>query len=140
MYKRQVTGNKINWLDAKLTGELISSKNIGSRPLYGTYATDNNADFKHDIEQWAIENGIDIEWTATPSLLKDIYYNLVHNGVGNVILTAFLLFISSMIAWFVLRAKGRSIRLLGGEMCIRDSTYSFRYSSRQRSRDGKEDC
>ncbi|MFQ9597660.1 MAG: hypothetical protein ACLRZG_07750 [Streptococcus sp.] len=56
----------------------------------------------------------DIEWTATPSLLKDIYYNLVHNGVGNVILTAFLLFISSMIAWFVLRAKGRSIRLLGG--------------------------
>lgn len=109
-----VTGNKINWLDAKLTGELISSKNIGSRPLYGTYATDNNADFKHDIEQWAIENGIDIEWTATPSLLKDIYYNLVHNGVGNVILTAFLLFISSMIAWFVLRAKGRSIRLLGG--------------------------
>ena len=41
-----VTGNKINWLDAKLTGELISSKNIGSRPLYGTYATDNNADFK----------------------------------------------------------------------------------------------
>ena len=45
-----VTGNKINWLDAKLTGELISSKNIGSRPLYGTYATDNNADFKHDIE------------------------------------------------------------------------------------------
>ncbi|MFR0742801.1 MAG: hypothetical protein ACLSHE_13425 [Roseburia sp.] len=101
-------------VDAKLTGELISSKNIGSRPLYGTYATDNNADFKHDIEQWAIENGIDIEWTATPSLLKDIYYNLVHNGVGNVILTAFLLFISSMIAWFVLRAKGRSIRLLGG--------------------------
>ena len=82
-----VTGNKINWLDAKLTGELISSKNIGSRPLYGTYATDNNADFKHDIEQWAIENGIDIEWTATPSLLKDIYYNLVHNGVGNVTLT-----------------------------------------------------
>ena len=109
-----IEGNKINWLDAKLTGELLSSKNIGNRSLYGTYATDSNKNFDQDLEEWAMENGVDIEWMVEPSLLKNVYYSLVHKGTGNVILTDFLLFVSSLIAWFVLRAKGRSIRLLGG--------------------------
>ena len=37
----------------------------------------------------------------------------MHNGVGNVILTA-LLFISVLLTWFISHSKGRSIRLLGG--------------------------
>lgn len=48
------------------------------------------------------------------TVYKSLYYNLVHNGVGNVILTALLLFISVLLTWFISHSKGRSIRLLGG--------------------------
>lgn len=109
-----VKNDKIYWLDSKLKGEIVSSQQIENRPLYGTYSMNQDENMKKEISQWAYDNGISIEWSIEPPLIKSIYYNLVHNGIGNVILTAFLLFVSSLISWFVLHAKGRSIRLLGG--------------------------
>lgn len=109
-----IDNNKIKWLDSSLEGRLISSKDIGNRPLYGNYAVKGNQNFKQDIENWANDNGITIQWLRKVPFIKSLYYNLVHNGVGNVILTALLLFISVLLTWFISHSKGRSIRLLGG--------------------------
>lgn len=98
----------------KFRGKLISSKDIGNRPLYGNYAVKGNQNFKQDIENWANDNGITIQWLRKVSFIKSLYYNLVHNGVGNVILTVLLLFISVLLTWFISHSKGRSIRLLSG--------------------------
>lgn len=109
-----VDNEKIYWLDSQLKGELISSTDIGTSPLYGTYSMRGSNEFKNEINEWAYENDIPISWLPNPSILKNIYYYLIHNGVGNAIITAFLLFLTTLIAWFVTHAKARTIRLLGG--------------------------
>lgn len=109
-----IDNDDIKWLDSSLAGNLISSKNIGNRPLYGNYAVKGDKSFKQDIENWVKDNGISIQWTRKDPFIRSLYYNLVHNGVGNVILTALLLFISTLLAWFISHSRARSIRLLGG--------------------------
>jgi len=54
--KMVVDEQKVKWLDSKLKGELISSREIGSRPLYGTYAIKGNEHFKNEITKWANDN------------------------------------------------------------------------------------
>ena len=109
-----VDNQKIFWLDSNLKGELISSTDIKTRPLYGIYAMQGSDRFKNEIIEWADKNGITISWLANISALRNIYYNLIHNGIGNAIITAFLLFLTTLIAWFVTHAKARTIRFLGG--------------------------
>jgi uncharacterized membrane protein YhaH (DUF805 family) len=36
------------------------------------------------------------------------------NGMGNAVITAFLLLLTALISWFVVHAKSRTLRLLGG--------------------------
>lgn len=109
-----IKNNDIKWLDSNLKGKLISSRNIENRPLYGNYAIDGNEKFKQDIGKWANENGITIQWLNKISFIKRLYYNLVYGGVGNVILTAVLLFIFTLLVWFISHSRARSIRLLEG--------------------------
>lgn len=109
-----VDNQNIYWLDSQLKGNLISSIDIGARPLYGTYAMRGSDNFKKEIIQWTNKNNIPISWLPNSSILKNIYYNLIHNGIGNAIITALLLFLTTLIAWFVAHAKSRTIRLLGG--------------------------
>lgn len=109
-----IDNDNIEWLDSSLKGKLISSEDIGNRPLYGNYAVNGSQSFKQDIENWANDNGITIQWLRKVPFIKSLYYNLVHNGVGNVILTALLLFISALLTWFISHSRARSIRLLGG--------------------------
>ncbi|MBZ4666594.1 DUF6619 domain-containing protein [Mahella sp.] len=109
-----VKDSEIYWLDSSLTGELISSTDMGTRPLYGTYAIQGTENFKNEIDKWCSENGISVSWYLPESFVKIIYSYLVHNGIGNAIMTAFLLFITTLITWFLTHAKARTIRLLGG--------------------------
>lgn len=109
-----IDNQKICWLDSKLKGELISSVDIGTRPLYGTYAMQGSDGFKNKITEWADKNNFTISWLSHPSVFKNIYSNLITNGIGNAIITAFLLLLTTLISWFVTHAKARTIRLLGG--------------------------
>ena len=109
-----IKNSDIYWLDSSLTGNLISSTDMGTRPLYGTYAIKGTENFKNEINKWCDENGMSIYWYTQQNFAKVIYSYLVYNGIGNAIITAFLLFIATMIAWFITHAKARTIRLLGG--------------------------
>lgn len=109
-----IDNHKIYWLDSKFTGNLISSTDIGSKPLNGTYAMHGSDKFKNEITKWANENKITISWYLKSSVSKIVYNYLIHKGIGNAIITACLLFLATLIAWFVNHAKARTIRLLGG--------------------------
>src|SRR5699024_1299047 len=95
-----IKNSDIYWLDSSLTGNLISSTDMGTRPLYGTYAIKGTENFKNEINKWCDENGMSISWYTQQNFAKVIYSYLVYNGIGNAIITAFLLFIATMIAWF----------------------------------------
>jgi len=113
-----IEDDKISWLDVNLTGELISSTEIGARPLYGTYAMEGADNFKIEIDKWAHENDLTIHWLKTPSQLLNIWI-FISNGIGNAVLTSFLLFLSSIVAWFITHAKARAIRFQAGISHIR---------------------
>lgn len=114
-----VEGQKIYWLDSKYTGELISSKNIGSRPLFGVYTVSESLGFRDELSEWANQNGISVLWYLRTPMLKVLYDNLQYQGIGNATLTAFLLFLTTLIGWFVAHAKARAVRFLGGVSCRR---------------------
>ncbi|MGL4761663.1 MAG: DUF6619 domain-containing protein [Sarcina sp.] len=109
-----IENGKIQWFSSKFNGELISSNNMRVEPLYGKYSMDENEAFKNDLIKWANENNIIINWINKSSIIKEVYYNLVHNSMGNAIITAFLLFLTTLVGWFISKAKGRTIRLVGG--------------------------
>ena len=109
-----IDNGEIDWLDPSLSGELIPSTDIGIRPLYGTYAMRGSSDFKNEILQWAEKNGLVFSWYLKTPIMKVAYNYLVHNGIGNAIITAFLLLWATLIAWYVNHARARAIRLLGG--------------------------
>lgn len=105
--------NNIKWLDSNLKGHLISSDQIHAIPLYGVYAMKRDNSFKIEVSNWAESNGISITWIKSIST-KAFLTSYLYNGMGNAVITAFLLFISIIITWFVKNAKNRSIRLQGG--------------------------
>lgn len=109
-----IKNNNVYWLDNNLVGTLISSDEIGSRPLYGTYALQGSEFYKNQISEWAEKNGFVISWYIPDNLFRVAYSYLIQNGIGNAILTAFLLFFITLIVWFISHAKSRAIRLLGG--------------------------
>ncbi|MDE7416479.1 MAG: hypothetical protein K2N44_09290, partial [Lachnospiraceae bacterium] len=109
-----IENGKIQWLDMELFGDLISSKDMGNRAIYGTYAVKGTDNIKDKISEWANRNDIAILWNAQNNFVRIVYGYLVRSGIGNAIVTAFLLYIATLIAWFVVHARARSIRLLGG--------------------------
>ena len=109
-----IAGKKIDWIDFKMEGHLIESKEIGNRPLYGIYSVKDNKQMKQDLENWANNNGLQIHWLSPPSLTKMLSTYLLQNGIGNTVITAFMLLLSAIVSWFVVHSKTRAYRLLGG--------------------------
>ncbi len=108
-----IIGKKISWLEPNLKGELIPSTEIGERPLYGMYSIKGSDNLKNDLNNWAIENELKINWEQDQNSFPNFYYFL-SNGIGNAILTAFLLFLTTIIMWFVINSRSRSIRYQNG--------------------------
>lgn len=109
-----VSEKKIDWIDFNMDGNLIDSREIGNRPLYGIYSVKDTKEMKQDLENWAKNNGLQIHWLLPHSPVKIFSIYLLQNGVGNTVITATLLLLAAIISWFVVHAKTRAYRLLGG--------------------------
>lgn len=109
-----VENQKIRWLDSSFTGQLISSSNMGIHPITGMYAVKGGQIFQDEINTWAESNGFQISWVENLPLYKEIFLNLSDSGVGNAVVASFLLVMAVLISWFVVHAKSRTLRLLGG--------------------------
>lgn len=106
--------NAIKWFESALTGELLSTADIGTRSLSGTYAFNAGKDFQEALKHWAQQHQIRILFVQEPSLLTIVYAYLFQNGIGNALLASLLLLVTTIITWIFQHAKARSIRLLGG--------------------------
>lgn len=113
-----VNDDGIDWLNPKKEGKLISSKDIGSRPLYGTYSVIANENFKEELDAWATESQISVEWLPEASNLSRMIIIaswFLQTGIGNAILISTLLLVSAIAAWFMSKSKARCIRFIGGK-------------------------
>lgn len=105
---------KISWFNSALTRELISKSDMETRPLSGMYAVKGGQVFQDELDSWAESNDLELSWETNPSFLELLYLFLFMNGIGNAVISAFLLLLTTLISWFVIHAKSRTLRLLGG--------------------------
>lgn len=105
---------EIKWFDSSLTGDLLSTANIGTRSLSGIYAFNAGIDFQEALKHWAQQHQIRILFVQEPSIFTIVYAFLFQNGTGNAVLASLLLLVTTIITWIFQHAKARSIRLLGG--------------------------
>lgn len=106
--------NAIKWFESALTGDLLSTAEIGTRSLSGTYAFNAGKDFQVAVNDWAQQHQIGLIWVPEPSILRIIFAYLFQNGTGNAVLASLLLLVTTISTWIFQHAKARSIRLLGG--------------------------
>lgn len=109
-----IEGKNVNWLESEIHGELIASRDMGTRPLYGSYSMRGSAEFKAALIAWCETNGLAIDFYKDQPLIAAFGGYLIHHGIGNAVLTAFFLLLTSFVVWYVSRAKARAIRYLGG--------------------------
>ncbi len=57
-----VEGSALKWLDAGLTGEVVSPEDVGTRPLSGTYYASDAPGLRDAVERWASERSIVVDW------------------------------------------------------------------------------
>lgn len=123
--------NAIKWFESALTGDLLSTAEIGTRSLSGTYAFNAGKDFQVAVNDWAQQHQIGLLWVPEPSILRIIFAYLFQNGTGNAVLASLLLLVTTISTWIFQHAKARSIRLLGGvktrKIHVEDTTTILSY-------------
>lgn len=107
-----LNNDTIQWLSNNLSGKLIHSNNMGDTPLSGEYAITDN--LKTDLDVWAKNNDININYFKGSSTLKRIYMSLLGNPIGNTLMAMYILTLMVFISYFLVKAKERSIKLLSG--------------------------
>lgn len=110
----RIRDNHIAWLEPSVEGELIHSSDMGVRPLYGSYSMLGNIEFKTALKEWCNQNEMSIDFYKEYPLTAVFFGYLILHGIGNAVLIAFILFLTTIIVWFVTHAKSRALRLLGG--------------------------
>ena len=109
-----VEDQEIHWFDSSMKGQMISSSDIGNRPLNGDYSIKGGQMFRDELNKWAESSGAHISWDPVPSFFKLLFAYLIQNGIGNAVIATFMLLFTALISWFVIHAKSRTLRLLGG--------------------------
>ena len=126
--------NHIKWFDSKMTGSIIMSDKMDTRPLNGLYSVLTKGDIVQNLNQWAEQNDINISWVKNPSLFKTVYSMFVQSGIGNTIIGIGLLLIISIFSWILTHVRTRSIRLCAGinksRICLEDTFSIMQYAIR----------
>ncbi|MFT3943901.1 MAG: hypothetical protein QM705_08765 [Ancrocorticia sp.] len=104
----------VNWFDSSLEGELLPASSLGDQPLSGTYYASQSPAFAEALRNWAQKSGIAIFTKESPSGGEVTFVLTTSTGIGNVTVSVVLLLIASLIVWFVVQARSRSLRLLAG--------------------------
>ena len=101
-------GHTVKWLSSKLYGEMIQSDEMGVRPLYGTYAMRGDENFKNALNTWADGYGFSLSWHNHIPLHAIIFRFVVYAGIGSACITALLLFLTTVVVWYVSKARARA--------------------------------
>ena len=115
----------IHWLDSELYGNMIHSDEMGTRPLYGSYAFGGSSEFKNALSSWADEKGFYLSWNKQIPMSNAILSHILFTGTGNAFVAALILLMATIAIWLVSRTRARAIRYINGfgavQMSIEDS-------------------
>ncbi|MFT0847915.1 hypothetical protein VR010_09180 [Actinomycetaceae bacterium L2_0104] len=109
-----VNGQRIEWFDSTLTGQLLPATALGDRPLSGLYHASQSNSFTEALTEWARANNVAVYPQEVPSTGGLTTATALSTGIGNATVAIAMLLISSLMAWFVGQARSRSLRLLAG--------------------------
>lgn len=120
-----LNNDSIQWLSNNLSGKLIHSNDMGDIPLSGEYAITEN--LKSDLDVWAKNNDININYFKNTNILKRLYMSLLGNPIGNTLIAMYILTLMVFVSYFLVKAKERSIKLLSGVSKQRIFTSDIEY-------------
>ena len=107
-------GNQIQWLAKDMSGQLISSFDMGEKPISGTYAIPRDSKLREELTRWANENQLSLQFYESKPFLKSTYASLFLNPIGNALVALLILLCSVILSYYLLEAKNRAIKLLAG--------------------------
>lgn len=111
-HRTQDRARPLVWFAPGLTGSIKSAKDLGDSSLDGPYVLSNSPRAVEEISGWAHRNGVDVEVSERNSMY--LVATIVASGAWLALIMALVLLVSSVIAWYAMRARGRALRVLAG--------------------------
>lgn len=104
---------KLQWFKHGMHGELRSAQELGDANLSGPYIYSGTPAARAELAHWLESHGVESR-TTVRSEVEILRQALVTTGAWLTFLTCLVPLIALVIAWYVLRARPRSIKLLCG--------------------------
>lgn len=108
---------KICWANAGVTGDIIQIDQIGDRTLNGEYNAIDTPGFRRSIQEWALSNAIEVEWSDRSNLTSNgtILSNMLRSATGLLLPACFLLILASVSSSLQKRWRQQKIELTEGK-------------------------
>lgn len=104
---------ELEWFKAGMHGELRSAESLGAASLSGTYVYSGPPAATIQLTQWLDSHGVKRLVSAKDGAAV-LQQAVVTTGAWLTFLTCFVLLITLVISWYVLRARARSLKVLCG--------------------------
>lgn len=107
------TAKKLDWFKPGMHGQLLSARELGTASLSGPYVYSGSENATHQLTQWLDAHLVkrDISAKDTVGILQQA---LLDTGAWLTFLTCLVLLKTLVIAWYVLRSKARTLKVLCG--------------------------
>lgn len=112
-----LAGQRILWFGRQTIGQLRPAQALGTTPLFGTYAWAGDERFISALQTWAEERGLAVQVQERPSFWRNLRQSLLalpQSGRGQIVSITFLLWLSTVLAYFRDEHRHHVLRLLGG--------------------------
>lgn len=103
----------LEWFKPGMHGQLRSAEDLGNASLNGPYVYSGPPSATAQLTQWIDRHGVK-RVVAVKNTAMVLQQALVTTGAWLTFLTCFVLLITLVISWYVLRARARSLKVLCG--------------------------
>lgn len=110
--------SEIDWFKPGMTGRLVSSRDLGSASLNGPYVYSGTSSAVDQFVGWVDSHGI-ARTIVSKNQASIIGQALVESGAWLTFLTCVVLSLTTVISWYVLRARARALKVLNGATTAR---------------------
>ncbi|WP_229230738.1 hypothetical protein [Sinomonas cyclohexanicum] len=103
----------LSWFKVGMRGQARSAADIGTASLSGAYVGSGPVAAQAAFDRWLTDHGMQHTVTRKSSQ-QVLQQSLVTTGAWLAFLTCTILLVALVIGWYVLRAKARTLKILGG--------------------------
>lgn len=109
-----VSDGNISWASPNVTGQVITSENLGETPLSGDYVLANNPELIQELEEELPLLGVSISVGDHRNPLFRSVVSVMQSGTSTVFFALAIVLTLLLTGYFTLKMPGRNIRYLGG--------------------------